>query len=110
VIRLDQPRGFLIVNVPPQSHVDPDTRELPAELARGDPGETGRSKHLGDLEPPAAASGCQWVPAQASPSLCDGLAQLNSLHDRGALSDGEFAAARAKLLGLAVPPQAGRRP
>ena len=98
------------MNVPPQSHVDPDTREMVAELARGDPEEAVRSKHLGDLEQPAAASVYQRVPAQAMPSLCDGLAQLNTLHDRGALSDGQFATARAKLLGLAVPPQAGRKP
>jgi hypothetical protein len=110
VIRLDQPRGFLIMNMPPQSHCDPDTRELLAERACGDPGEAGRSKPIGDLEQQAAASIYQRVPAQASPSLCDGLAQLNSLHDRGALSDGEFAVARAKLLGLTETPQAGRRP
>jgi Short C-terminal domain len=42
--------------------------------------------------PPAAA------PAQG-PSMLDQLNQLNELHQQGALSDEEFTAAKAKLLG-----------
>jgi Short C-terminal domain len=39
------------------------------------------------------------VPAQRAPSMADQLDQLAGLHDQGALSDDEFAAAKAKLLG-----------
>jgi Short C-terminal domain len=38
-------------------------------------------------------------PQAAAPSMTDQLSQLNALHDQGALSDEEFAAAKAKLLG-----------
>jgi Short C-terminal domain len=41
--------------------------------------------------PPAAAP--------AAPSIYDQLSQLATLHDQGALTDDEFAAAKAKLLG-----------
>ena len=50
---------------------------------------------------PAQAS----VPSQATssesaqPSVSDQLAKLSSLHQQGALSDAEFATAKAKLLG-----------
>jgi hypothetical protein len=44
-------------------------------------------------EPPAAA------PAAAGPSMMDQLTQLNDLHKQGVLSDDEFTAAKAKLLG-----------
>jgi hypothetical protein len=37
--------------------------------------------------------------APAQPSMLDQLNQLNELHQQGALSDDEFAAAKAKLLG-----------
>jgi hypothetical protein len=37
--------------------------------------------------------------APAGPSMLDQLNQLNELHQQGALSDAEFAAAKAKLLG-----------
>jgi hypothetical protein len=115
VIRLDQPRGCLIVNVFRR-------RPLLRAAAVGDAAgtadisaarravEAARNRYARDLEQRAAASAYPRVPAQAMPSLCDGLAQLNSLHDRGALNDGEFAGARAKLLGLALTPQASRRP
>jgi hypothetical protein len=43
-------------------------------------------------QPPAAA------PA-AGPSMLDQLNQLTTLHEQGALTDDEFAAAKAKLLG-----------
>ena len=37
--------------------------------------------------------------APAGPSMYDQLQQLSTLHDQGALTDDEFAAAKAKLLG-----------
>lgn len=37
--------------------------------------------------------------AEAGPSVMDQLSQLTALHDKGALSDQEFAAAKAKILG-----------
>jgi hypothetical protein len=39
------------------------------------------------------------VPAQRAPSMADQLNQLVDLHNQGALSDDEFTAAKAKLLG-----------
>lgn len=47
----------------------------------------------------AAAVPAQAVPAQAAPSMADQLNQLADLHKQGVLSDDEFAAAKAKLLG-----------
>ena len=38
-------------------------------------------------------------PAAAAPSMLDQLNQLSALHQQGALTDEEFAAAKAKLLG-----------
>ena len=46
--------------------------------------------------PPAAAPAA--APA-AGPSLLDQLNQLDALHQQGALTDNEFTAAKAKLLG-----------
>ena len=42
------------------------------------------------------------MPAQASagPSTLDQLNQLTAMHGQGALTDTEFAAAKAKLLGI----------
>ena len=37
--------------------------------------------------------------APAAPSMYDQLQQLSTLHDQGALTDDEFAAAKAKILG-----------
>ena len=37
--------------------------------------------------------------AAAAPSMYDQLEQLSALHDQGALTDAEFASAKAKLLG-----------
>jgi hypothetical protein len=47
----------------------------------------------------AAPVPAQSVPAQAAPSMADQLNQLADLHKQGVLSDDEFAAAKAKLLG-----------
>jgi hypothetical protein len=38
-------------------------------------------------------------PAAAAPSMLDQLNQLSTLHEQGALTDQEFTAAKAKLLG-----------
>lgn len=49
----------------------------------------------------AQAQQAQAAPPQAgpSPSVMDQLSQLNTLHQQGALTDDEFAAAKAKILG-----------
>jgi Short C-terminal domain len=41
----------------------------------------------------------QAPPPPAAPSMYDQLSQLATLHDQGALTDDEFTAAKAKLLG-----------
>jgi hypothetical protein len=48
----------------------------------------------------AAAAGSGASPGGGS-SMADELAKLSSLHDQGALTEAEFAAAKARLLGLA---------
>ncbi len=44
-------------------------------------------------------SSAQQPTESAEPSVSDQLAQLSNLHAQGALSDAEFASAKAKLLG-----------
>ena len=60
--------------------------------------ESEQNQRLSDLEqqqaPPAPAA-----PAPASSSMLDQLNQLATLHQQGALTDDEFTAAKAKLLG-----------
>jgi hypothetical protein len=46
---------------------------------------------------PAPGAGGQGAPG--GPSVLDQLNQLTALHQQGALNDGEFAAAKAKVLG-----------
>ena len=60
-----------------------------------------QDQRIGDLEQQQAA-----VPAprdsgeqSAAPSMADQVSQLADLHEQGVLSDSEFAAAKAKLLG-----------
>jgi Short C-terminal domain len=48
---------------------------------------------------PAPAAPAPAAPAPAGPSLLDELNQLDALHQQGALTDNEFTAAKAKLLG-----------
>jgi putative oligomerization/nucleic acid binding protein len=66
--------------------------------------EAEQNQRLADLEqqqPPPQQN--QQPPPQAAPaqgpSMLDQLNQLNELHQQGALSDAEFTAAKAKLLG-----------
>ncbi len=49
--------------------------------------------------PPAPPPTAQAAPAAPAPSMIDQLGELTTLHERGALTDEEFAAAKAKLLG-----------
>jgi Short C-terminal domain len=70
--------------------------------------EADQDQRLADLEAQQAAPAQYQQPppqyqqppaAPAQPSMLDQLNQLNELHQQGALSDDEFAAAKAKLLG-----------
>jgi hypothetical protein len=72
--------------------------------------EYDQDQRISDLEqqaPPAAQPGPPAAqptppaapPAAATPSLLDQLNQLTTLHEQGALTDDEFTAAKAKLLG-----------
>jgi Short C-terminal domain len=60
-----------------------------------------QDQRLSDLEAQQAQQAQQAAPAQAgpSPSVMDQLSQLSSLHQQGALTDDEFTAAKAKILG-----------
>ena len=59
-----------------------------------------QDQRINDLEQQnAAPAPAPTVPAQAPPSMADQLNQLADLHNQGVLSDDEFAAAKAKLLG-----------
>jgi Short C-terminal domain len=66
--------------------------------------EADQDQRIADLE--AQQAGQQAPPQQppaappaAGPSMLDQLNQLTALHEQGALSDEEFTAAKAKLLG-----------
>jgi hypothetical protein len=62
--------------------------------------DAGQDQRISDLEQQqATAQPAATVPAQPTPSMTDQLNQLTDLHKQGALSDDEFAAAKAKLLG-----------
>jgi outer membrane murein-binding lipoprotein Lpp len=62
--------------------------------------EDEQNERIDDLEQqaPAPAPAAAAAPA-AGPSLLDQLNQLDALHQQGALTDNEFTAAKAKLLG-----------
>ena len=63
-----------------------------------------QDQRLSDLEQQQAAAAAPAAAAPAAagqePSMTDQLNQLADLHRRGVLSDDEFAAAKAKLLGI----------
>ena len=60
--------------------------------------EQGQDQRISDLEQQQAPS--QQAPAQAASSpMIDQLNQLAALHQQGVLTDDEFAAAKAKLIG-----------
>ncbi len=96
------------MTAPVRANVDPATRDALLGLATGDLQmleemlafrETEQASKATNEEqqqqqspspPPAAADG---------PSLLDQLNRLDALHQQGALTDNEFTAAKAKLLG-----------
>jgi hypothetical protein len=72
--------------------------------------EAQQDQRISDLESQQAPPQYQQAPPQyqqapppaapaAAPSVYDQLSQLATLHDQGALTDDEFTAAKAKLLG-----------
>lgn len=67
--------------------------------------EAVQDDRISDLEQAQQPQSVPQVPQQASapapppPSLADQLAELASMHDSGALTDDEFTAAKARLLG-----------
>jgi hypothetical protein len=66
-----------------------------------DQAEDEQNERIGDVEQQQAAPAAdQQAPAAAAPSpMVDQLNQLATLHQQGVLSDDEFTAAKAKLLG-----------
>ena len=65
--------------------------------AEGEQQENEQDGRLDNLEQPAPAPPAQDAPAVA-PSMPDQLSQLAALHEQGALTDDEFATAKARLL------------
>jgi hypothetical protein len=62
--------------------------------------EEEQDERLDNLEQqPAQPAAAPAPPPAAGPSLLDQLNQLDALHQQGALTDNEFTAAKAKLLG-----------
>ena len=61
--------------------------------------EADQNQRLADLEQQQYQQPPPQQAAPAGPSMLDQLNQLTELHQQGALSDEEFAAAKAKLLG-----------
>jgi Short C-terminal domain len=66
--------------------------------------EDQQNQRISDLEaqqqgPPNQQAAPPPAAAPAAPSMYDQLSQLATLHDQGALTDDEFTAAKAKLLG-----------
>jgi hypothetical protein len=58
-----------------------------------------RISQLEQQAPPQQAPPPQAAAPAAGPSMADQLEQIAALHEQGVLSDDEFAAAKAKLLG-----------
>jgi len=68
-----------------------------ADQAQQDDDQNARIDSLEQQAPPQQAP--QEPAPAAGPSLLDQLNQLDALHQQGALTDNEFTAAKAKLLG-----------
>jgi hypothetical protein len=69
--------------------------------AQGQAHEAGQDAALAEMQQPAYTPPPAYVPppTTAATGLGDQLAQITQLHDARALSDEEYAAAKAKLLG-----------
>jgi len=68
-------------------------------MAEDQNAEAYQDARISNLEQSQGAPPQASVPGQAGPSMGDQLQQLVNLHQQGALSDEEFAAAKARLLG-----------
>jgi hypothetical protein len=70
-------------------------------MANKSQAEDEQNARIDDLEQqqPAPAAAAPAAAPAAGPSLLDQLNQLDALHQQGALTDNEFTAAKAKLLG-----------
>lgn len=75
-----------------QAQQDQRISDLEAQQGQQDPQGYQQPPPQYQQAPPPAA-------APAAPSMYDQLSQLATLHDQGALTDDEFTAAKAKLLG-----------
>jgi hypothetical protein len=69
-----------------------------ADQAQQDDDQNARIDSLEQQQAPPQQAPQEPAPA-AGPSLLDQLNQLDALHQQGALTDNEFTAAKAKLLG-----------
>jgi hypothetical protein len=58
-----------------------------------------QNERLSSLEQQQPAPAPEQAPAAAGPSMTDQLNELTTLHQQGALTDAEFTAAKARLLG-----------
>jgi hypothetical protein len=75
-------------------------RSMGRRAEQRDQGEDEQNERISDLEQQQAPVPAQQAPAQATPSpMLDQLNQLATLHQQGTLTDDEFTAAKAKLLG-----------
>ena len=70
-------------------------------MRQGNSRRATRTQRIDDLEQQQApaAPAARRRSAAAAPSMTDQLSQLATLHQQGVLTDDEFAAAKAKLLG-----------
>jgi membrane protease subunit (stomatin/prohibitin family) len=80
-------------------------RHMGRQAEQRDYAEADQDQRISDVEQQQYASQPQqqYAPppqqAPAAPSMYDQLQQLSTLHEQGALTDEEFAAAKAKVLG-----------
>ena len=80
-------------------------RNMGRRAQERDYAEAEQDQRISSLEQQAPAAPYQQPyqqappPPPAAPSMLDQLSQLSTLHEQGALTDEEFAAAKAKLLG-----------